>query len=85
MQRVHGPAERGLSQRPVSREALAVVHTCGKALASAVDCVWLAGLRNFLINQARTLIFAYRDAGVLAGQIGGTTAGQNGQEREQLS
>jgi 8-amino-7-oxononanoate synthase len=68
---VHGPggaamvAEAGLTQ-----EVLAVVHTCGKALASAGAFVCGSRvLREFLINHARTLIFSTAMPPYMAGQI----------------
>jgi 8-amino-7-oxononanoate synthase len=49
---------------------LAVVHTCGKALASAGAFVCGSRvLREFLINHARTLIFSTAMPPYMAGQI----------------
>jgi 8-amino-7-oxononanoate synthase len=57
---VHGPQGRGLAaDADMVSEILAVVHTCGKALASmgAFVCSGPA-LKDFLINRARTFIFS---------------------------
>jgi 8-amino-7-oxononanoate synthase len=56
---VEGPSGRGLTADIEGRQRLlAVVHTCGKALASAGAFVTGSGtLRQFLINHARTFIF----------------------------
>ncbi len=57
---VLGPHGRGIAAEHASeREVLAVVHTCGKALASAGAFV-CGGieLKEYLINRARTFIFS---------------------------
>lgn len=57
---VHGPQGRGLAaEAGIVNEALAIVHTCGKALASmgAFVCCGTS-LKQFLINRARTFIFS---------------------------
>ncbi len=66
-----GPDGRGIAaEMGVEREALAVVHTCGKALASAGAFVCgRRTLRNYLINRARTFIFSTAMPPYLAGQI----------------
>ena len=52
------------------REVLSIVHTCGKALASAGAFVCGgATLKNFLVNRARTFIFSTAMPPYLAGQI----------------
>src|SRR4029434_4713866 len=53
---VHGPGGAGIvAEAGLTREVLATVHTCGKALASAGAFVCGARvLREFLINHART-------------------------------
>jgi len=85
---VHGPGGAGIvAEAGLTREALAVVHTCGKALASAGGFVCGSkGLRDFLINQARTLIFSTAMPAYFAGQIGAALRLARGmdQEREQL-
>lgn len=57
---VHGPQGRGISAAHIREpEILAVVHTCGKALASAGAFVCgTRTLRDYLINRARTFIFS---------------------------
>ena len=68
---VWGPQGKGIAaELNCEREVLAVVHTCGKALASvgAFVCGGSA-LRNFLINHARTFIFSTAMPPYFAGQI----------------
>ncbi len=57
---VHGPGGAGIVvQAGLQHEVLAVVHTCGKALASAGGFVCGSRvLRDYLVNHARTLIFS---------------------------
>lgn len=68
---VLGPRGRGLAaERGVTRETLAIVHTCGKALASAGAFVCCgATLKNYLVNRARTFIFSTAMPPYFAGQI----------------
>jgi 8-amino-7-oxononanoate synthase len=68
---VHGPGGAGIvAQAGLTEEVLAVVHTCGKALASAGGFVCGSKvLREFLINHARTLIFSTAMPAYIAGQI----------------
>jgi 8-amino-7-oxononanoate synthase len=68
---VHGPSGRGIvAEAGLTEELLAVVHTCGKALASAGGFVCGSKvLRDFLINHARTLIFSTAMPAYFAGQI----------------
>jgi 8-amino-7-oxononanoate synthase len=68
---VCGPEGRGISAgRLRDPELLAVIHTCGKALASAGAFVCgSATLKNYLINRARTFIFSTAMPPYLAGQI----------------
>ena len=68
---VCGPEGRGVSAGRVREpEILAVVHTCGKALASAGAFVCgSATLRDYLINRARTFIFSTAMPPYLARQI----------------
>ncbi|MGH9638438.1 MAG: aminotransferase class I/II-fold pyridoxal phosphate-dependent enzyme [Candidatus Acidiferrales bacterium] len=73
---VRGPEGRGIAaERGLEREVFAMVHTCGKALASvgAFVCGGRA-LREFLINRARTFIFSTAMPPYLAGQIGAALA-----------
>lgn len=57
---VHGPLGRGIcAALGLEHEIFAIVHTCGKALASAGAFVCGgARLRDYLINRARTFIFS---------------------------
>jgi len=66
-----GPAGRGIAaQFGIERQVLAIVHTCGKALASAGAFVCGGrALKDFLINRARTFIFSTAMPPYLAGQI----------------
>jgi 8-amino-7-oxononanoate synthase len=68
---VHGPAGRGIAaQAGALHSVAAVIHTCGKALASAGAFVCgSAVLREHLINHARTLIFSTAMPPYMAGQI----------------
>jgi 8-amino-7-oxononanoate synthase len=68
---VHGPGGAGMAaQASLTGEVLAIVHTCGKALASAGGFVCGSKvLREFLINHARTLIFSTAMPAYFAGQI----------------
>jgi 8-amino-7-oxononanoate synthase len=68
---VRGPGGAGIvAQFGLTGELLAVVHTCGKALAGAGGFVCGSRvLRDFLINHARTLIFSTAMPPYMAGQI----------------
>jgi len=57
---VHGPAGHGLAAAAgIASKVLAVIHTCGKALASAGAFVCgPAVLKEYLVNHARTFIFS---------------------------
>ena len=70
---VRGPQGRGVAAEMACErepEMLAVVHTCGKALASAGALVCgSAMLKYYLINRARTFIFSTAMPPYLAGQI----------------
>jgi 8-amino-7-oxononanoate synthase len=68
---VCGPQGRGIAaDLGVEREMLAIVHTCGKALASAGAFVCgCSALKDYLINRARTFIFSTAMPPYLAGQI----------------
>ncbi|HEV2287974.1 MAG TPA: 8-amino-7-oxononanoate synthase [Candidatus Acidoferrales bacterium] len=68
---VCGPQGRGIAvDLHCEHGILAVVHTCGKALASlgAFVCCHLA-LKDFLINRARTFIFSTAAPPYMARQI----------------
>ncbi|MGC1829910.1 MAG: 8-amino-7-oxononanoate synthase [Candidatus Acidiferrales bacterium] len=68
---VCGPQGRGLAaERGCQHETLAIVHTCGKALASAGAFVCCSqALKDYLVNRARTFIFSTAMPPYLAGQI----------------
>jgi 8-amino-7-oxononanoate synthase len=68
---VFGPEGRGpVYEASIANELLAVVHTCGKALASAGAFVCSgAALKNYLVNRARTFIFSTAAPPYLAHQI----------------
>ena len=68
---VHGPAGRGIAvETGGPGNVVAVVHACGKALASAGAFVCgNAVLREHLINHARTFIFTTAMPPYMAGQI----------------
>lgn len=68
---VCGPYGRGIAaELGIERQMLAIVHTCGKALASAGAFVCGGQtLKNYLVNRARTFIFSTAMPPYLAGQI----------------
>lgn len=68
---VCGPHGRGIAaELGIERQMLAIVHTCGKALASAGAFVCGGQtLKNYLVNRARTFIFSTAMPPYLAGQI----------------
>jgi 8-amino-7-oxononanoate synthase len=68
---VHGPSGRGIAaETGIPANVAAVVHPCGKALASAGAFVCGNGaLREHLINHARTFIFSTAMPPYMAGQI----------------
>jgi 8-amino-7-oxononanoate synthase len=68
---VSGPQGRGLAAAcGRERDALAVMHACGKALGSAGAFVCgSAVLKSYLINHARSFIFSTAAPPYLAGQI----------------
>jgi len=68
---VHGPEGRGLAAAAgLTRRFLAIVHTCGKALASAGAFVCgSAALKEHLLNHARTFVFSTALPSYFAAQI----------------
>jgi 8-amino-7-oxononanoate synthase len=68
---VWGPHGKGIAAELIcERDVLAIVHTCGKALASAGAFVCGgSALKDFLVNHARTFIFSTAMPSYMAGQI----------------
>jgi 8-amino-7-oxononanoate synthase len=68
---VFGPQGRGMAaEHGCEREIFAIVHTCGKALASAGAFICGGStLRDYLVNRARTFIFSTAMPPYLADQI----------------
>ena len=68
---VHGPGGRGLAAAVgLTHRVLAIIHTCGKALASAGAFVCgPAELKEHLVNHARTFIFSTALPPYFAAQI----------------
>jgi len=85
---VHGPRGAGMvAQAGLTGEVLAVMHACGKAMASAGGFVCGSKtLREYLINHARTLIFSTAMTVYMAGQISAVLkiAKQMDRERQML-
>lgn len=84
---VHGTAGRGLAfTTGLTGHALAVVHTCGKALASAGAFVCgPAVLKEHLVNQARTFIFSTALPPYMATQIDTAMKLAEGMENERAA
>jgi 8-amino-7-oxononanoate synthase len=84
---VHGPEGRGLvAALGAERRVFAVVHTCGKALASAGAFVCgPAALRRYLINRARTFLFSTALPPYFAHQIRAALHLARGMERERAA
>jgi 8-amino-7-oxononanoate synthase len=68
---VIGPRGRGVTaQLGIEKDILAIVHTCGKALASIGAFVCSGGtVKQYLVNHARTFIFSTAVPPYLAHQI----------------
>jgi 8-amino-7-oxononanoate synthase len=73
---VCGPQGRGIAAASGrARDILAIVHTCGKALASCGAFVCgSATLKEYLVNRARTFIFSTALPPYIAGQISAAVA-----------
>ena len=71
-----GPQGRGIAGASgCERDVLAIVHTCGKALASCGAFVCgSATLKEYLVNRARTFIFSTAMPPYIAGQISAALA-----------
>ena len=81
---VCGPQGRGIAAECArEKEILAIVHTCGKALASAGAFVCGGNtLKDFLINRARTFIFSTAMPPYIARQIQAAVALARQSEKE---
>jgi 8-amino-7-oxononanoate synthase len=81
---VHGPGGRGLAVGAgLTQRVLAIVHTCGKALASAGAFVCgPAVLKEHLVNHARTFIFSTALPSYVAAQIGAAMQLSEGMNHE---
>jgi 8-amino-7-oxononanoate synthase len=81
---VHGPRGSGIAAAAqLQNRLMAIVHTCGKALASAGAFVCgSAVLKDHLINHARTFIFTTAQPPYLAGQIRAAVNLAAGMDRE---
>jgi 8-amino-7-oxononanoate synthase len=81
---VHGPGGRGLAiEAGLPQRVLAIVHTCGKALASAGAFVCgPAVLKEHLVNHARTFIFSTALPAYIAAQIGMAVQLSEGMDRQ---
>jgi 8-amino-7-oxononanoate synthase len=68
---VCGPEGRGrAAETGCEREVLAIVHTCGKALASMGAFVCCSeAVKQYLVNRARTFVFSTAMPPYVAGQI----------------
>ncbi len=68
---VCGPGGRGrAAEAGCEHETLAIVHTCGKALASMGAFVCCSeAVKQYLVNRARTCVFSTAMAPYVAGQI----------------
>lgn len=81
---VCGPQGRGVTaELGIQHEALAIVHTCGKALASAGAFICGSrALKDFLVNRARTFIFSTAMPPYFSGQIRAALTLACGADRE---
>jgi|SRR5579883_2335437 8-amino-7-oxononanoate synthase len=81
---VQGPSGRGLAiSAGLTHRVLALIHTCGKALASAGAFVCgSAVLKDHLVNHARTFIFSTALPPYMAAQIGAALQLAEGMDRE---
>ena len=84
---VHGPAGHGhATATGITSKVLAIVHTCGKALASAGAFVCgPAVLKEHLVNHARTFIFSTALPPYFASQIRAAMRLAEGMNQERAS
>jgi len=84
---VHGTAGRGLAfTAGLADRVLAIIHTCGKALASAGAFVCgPAVLKDHLVNHARTFIFSTALPSYMACQIRAAMKLAEGMDRERAA
>lgn len=84
---VHGPAGRGLAAAAgIASRVLAIIHTCGKALASAGAFVCGPSvLKDHLVNHARTFIFSTALPPYFAAQIGAALRFAEGMNEDRAS
>jgi 8-amino-7-oxononanoate synthase len=84
---VHGPKGHGLAAAAgITPKVLAIVHTCGKALASAGGFVCgPAILKEHLLNHARTFIFSTALPPYFAAQISAAIGLAEGMNKERAS
>jgi 8-amino-7-oxononanoate synthase len=81
---VYGPEGRGVAAEcGIERDVLAIVHTCGKALASAGAFVCGGrSLGDFLVNRARSFVFSTAMPPYFACQIRAAVQLARGADRE---
>jgi len=87
---VHGPGGRGIVARAgLSDRVLGILHTCGKALASAGALICGSRiLKEHLINHARTFVFSTAPPPYMGGQVRaalGLARGMHAQRQNLLS
>jgi 8-amino-7-oxononanoate synthase len=84
---VHGPVGHGLAAAAgITSKVLAVIHTCGKALASAGAFVCgPAVLKDHLLNHARTFIFSTALPPYFAAQIRAAMSLAEGMDKDRAS
>jgi len=84
---VHGPTGQGLAVAAgLAPKVLAIIHTCGKALASAGAFVCGPGvLKEHLLNHARTFIFSTALPSYFAAQIRAALGLAEGMDAERAS
>jgi len=67
---VHGPEGRGFSALIEDHSNVVTLHTCGKALGTAGALICLPrGLRDFMVNRARTFIYSTAPSPLMAAAV----------------